>query len=591
MPTDSLIGQRLDEYRLEALLGQGGMARVYRGLDVRLKRWVAIKVIDAPLRADADYIRRFELEAQAIAQLEHAHIVRLYRYGEANGMLYMAMQYVEGAPLNEVLAAYRAEGQFIEPAEANRIVHEICLALDYAHSKGVIHRDVKPANIILTQQGSAILTDFGLALLTDVGTRGEIFGTPHYMAPEQAMSSAGVVPQSDLYAVGVILYEMFTGRVPFDAATPLDIAMLHMSESPSPPRRLRPELKTALEKVILKALAKDPRRRYPNGATLAQALEQALKPARTRAAKSPVAQTKSIPEQVALSLAKRPLPPLPAAVAAPTPKKKGRRAAARPTPAAAITPAKTGQRLWLYVGAAITLLLLLGFILAFSSTPALLWLWNGQGEKAPAGQSLIEGVAGAAQSSSTSTPGAQADELALPTPSVSSTPTLPPHPQLLADTQRDFSSTPGAWDYLWSPPNQDDWTELKYEQRQYGACWYGQDYIRICPDSAHPGNGADIAWFWKSEISGPLEVRLVAGKKDAGGDGVVIAVYRNTTQTSAFPEFKKTLAGNDRGGFAEKFQIDNISPGDYLLFVMQRNGDATSDHTAFQALICHYHCP
>ncbi|NJN93432.1 MAG: serine/threonine protein kinase [Anaerolineales bacterium] len=284
MPNDSLIGRRLDEYHLEALLGQGGMARVYRGLDVRLKRWVAIKVIDAPFRADSDYIKRFELEAQAIAQLEHPHIVRLYRYGEAKELLYMAMQYVEGAPLNEMLASYRAEGDFIEPAEASRIIGEVCLALDYAHRQGVIHRDVKPANIILTKQGSAILTDFGLALLTDVGTRGEIFGTPHYMAPEQAMSSAGVVPQSDLYAVGVILYEMFTGRVPFDAATPLDVAMLHMSEPPPRPRQFRADLKPALEKVMLNALAKDPRQRYPNGAALAEAVEQALKAPRPKAA-------------------------------------------------------------------------------------------------------------------------------------------------------------------------------------------------------------------------------------------------------------------------------------------------------------------
>ncbi|MBI1876883.1 MAG: serine/threonine protein kinase, partial [Chloroflexi bacterium] len=307
MANDPLIGRQLDEYRLESLLGQGGMARVYRGLDVRLKRWVAIKVIDTPFQTDSDYIRRFELEAKAIAQLEHPHIVSLYRYGEVKGLLYMAMQYVEGAPLNEVLASYRAEGGFIEPAEAGRIVREVGLALDYAHSRGVIHRDVKPANIILTRQGSAILTDFGLALLTEVGTRGEIFGTPHYMAPEQAMSSAGVVPQSDLYAVGVILYEMFTGQVPFDASLPLDIAMLHMSEPPPRPRQLRPDLKAALEKVILKALAKDPWWRYPSGAALALALERATKPPRTRAAASPAKPARSIPERVALSMAGRPL--------------------------------------------------------------------------------------------------------------------------------------------------------------------------------------------------------------------------------------------------------------------------------------------
>ena len=207
---DSLIGRRLDEYRLDNLLGHGGMARVYRGLDVRLKRWVAIKVIDTPFRADQDYTRRFEREAQAIAQLEHPNIVRVYRYGEAEDLLYMVLQYIEGLSLDQLLASYRADGIFIEPEEASRITREIGSALDYAHNRGVIHRDVKPSNIILNQRGNAILVDFGLALLADIGTRDEVFGTPHYISPEQVKSSFKVVPQSDLYALGVILYEMFT---------------------------------------------------------------------------------------------------------------------------------------------------------------------------------------------------------------------------------------------------------------------------------------------------------------------------------------------------------------------------------------------
>src|SRR5260370_42500091 len=206
MTDDSLLGRQLDEYRLEALLGQGGMARVYRGLDTRLKRHVAIKVIDTPFRADSDYEMRFEREAQAVAQLDHPHIVRLYRYGEADGLLYMAMQYIEGADLGFVLASYRADGDFMRSEDARRIVREVCLALDYAHSRGVIHRDVKPSNIVLDKQGRAILTDFGLSLLTEIGTRGQILGSPHYIAPEQAISSARAVPQSDLYSVGVILY-------------------------------------------------------------------------------------------------------------------------------------------------------------------------------------------------------------------------------------------------------------------------------------------------------------------------------------------------------------------------------------------------
>jgi serine/threonine protein kinase len=313
---DDLIGLQLDEYRLEALLGRGGMARVYSGMDVHLNRRVAIKVIDTPFRAEADHIMRFEREAKAIAQLEHPHIVRLYRYGEAEGLLYMAMQYIEGKNLHAVLSAYRKQGQFIPLEEMQQIIREVCLALDYAHSKGVIHRDVKPSNIMLDQQGNAIITDFGLALLTEVGTRGEVLGSPHHLAPEQAVSSANVVPQSDLYAVGVILYEMFTGELPFDAPDPLDIVMLHMSESPPPPRELQPDLSPEIEAVLLRALAKSPEERYPNGAALADALDEALQSASQSASLK-----KGLPEPVlpppAASGAHKvsELPPIPAAVA------------------------------------------------------------------------------------------------------------------------------------------------------------------------------------------------------------------------------------------------------------------------------------
>jgi eukaryotic-like serine/threonine-protein kinase len=229
MSQQSLIGKQIDEYKLEALLGEGGMASVYRALDVRLNRYVAVKVIRANFRSMSDYTMRFEREARAVAQLEHPNIITIYRYGEVDGLLYMAMQYVDGADLASVIESYHADGELIEFDEIIRLAHEVGTALDYAHSKGVIHRDIKPHNILITKDGRAIVTDFGLALLTQLGTRGEIFGSPHYIAPEQAISSAGVVPQTDLYALGVMLYEMLTGVVPFDAEQPLDISMKHMS--------------------------------------------------------------------------------------------------------------------------------------------------------------------------------------------------------------------------------------------------------------------------------------------------------------------------------------------------------------------------
>ena len=278
MTEDDLIGAQFDEYQLESLLGEGGMARVYRGRDVNLQRYAAIKVIAPTLRQDQDYLVRFEREARAIARLEHPHIVRLYRYGEANGLLYMAMQFIEGLNLGAVLHGYRQDGEYIEYTEAARLIREIGAALDYVHSQGIIHRNVKSSNIMLDRAGQAHLTDFGLALLTQIGTRGEVFGSPHYMSPEQAISSAKAVPQSDLYSLGVIAWEMFTGQLPFDAEGPLEIAMQHMTQEPPRPRNLRPELPARLDVVLLKALAKKPADRYPSGFDLASAVDAAFTP-------------------------------------------------------------------------------------------------------------------------------------------------------------------------------------------------------------------------------------------------------------------------------------------------------------------------
>jgi serine/threonine-protein kinase len=289
MITDSLLGTRIADYRLEALLGRGGMARVYRAFDTRLNRHVAIKLIDTPLRASEDYQARFEREAKAIARLVHPHIVTLYRYGEARGLLYMAMQYVEGPDLGAVLETYDSES-VIESEKAADIVRAIGKALDYAHAQGVIHRDVKPGNILLDMEGKAYLTDFGLVLLSEIGTQGEIFGSPYYIAPEQAISSDGTVPQSDLYSIGVIAYEMFTGQRPFDSENIMDIAMMHMSDDPPPPREIRPDIPPELEAVLLRALAKKPGDRYPSGAAFAEAVRRALQGETVEVSSVPVAQ-------------------------------------------------------------------------------------------------------------------------------------------------------------------------------------------------------------------------------------------------------------------------------------------------------------
>lgn len=359
MTEDDLVGKQFGEYRLEALLGQGGMARVYRAMDVRLKRLAVIKLIDPPSRNDPDYLMRFEREAQIIGQLDHPNIVRLYRFDEQDDWLYMAMQHVDGTDLGVVLENYRADKVLIEPNEARRIIREICSALDYAHRKGVIHRDVKPANILLDRQGRAFLSDFGLALITEIGTRGEIFGSAHYIAPEQAVSSAKAVPQSDLYAIGIILYEMFTGELPFQAERPLDIAFLQITEPPVPPRQLRPEINPELEAVILKSLAKKPEERYQTGAELADALDAALDARSAASLFTPAAASRqSISERVVLELEEQPLPLIPAAVATPIPLAPAEKSVI----AKSIAP-PTNKRPLVYTGVAIGLGMVLLFVI------------------------------------------------------------------------------------------------------------------------------------------------------------------------------------------------------------------------------------
>lgn len=273
---DSLLGKMLDEYRVERALGKGGMARVYLALDTRLQRYVALKVIAPDLRSDKEYSWRFEREAQSIARLDHPNIVHIFRFGGVDDLYYMAMQYVDGADVERIVEDYRRDGELMALTDVARIVQEIGAALDYAHSRNVIHRDIKPGNIMLDKSGRAALTDFGLALLADVGTRGEIFGSPLYIAPEQAVSSGNAVPQSDLYALGVVLFYMLTGDVPFAGDDPMDVALRHVSEAPPLPSALNSALSAEIDAVVMRCLKKEPRDRYQTGAELGAALNAAI---------------------------------------------------------------------------------------------------------------------------------------------------------------------------------------------------------------------------------------------------------------------------------------------------------------------------
>jgi len=278
MESRNLVGCTLGSYEVLEKIGVGGVAEVYRGFHPALHRFVAIKVLGYSHRNDPAFTKRFRREAQAAASLRHPNIIRVFDFGSLEVGHYLVMEYVEGTDLRDEMDRRLSEGDRFTPGEILHILGQIADALDYAHRRGVIHRDVKPANILLTTNSQPILSDFGLVMLHDrVGevAAGGSFGTPEYIAPEQAIDSRAAVPQSDLYALGAVLYEMVAGRPPFRADSPVALALMHIGEDPAPPGCYAPDLPPAVEAVILQALAKEPGRRFSTGRAMVAALRRA----------------------------------------------------------------------------------------------------------------------------------------------------------------------------------------------------------------------------------------------------------------------------------------------------------------------------
>ncbi len=276
---DPFIGIKLGSYEILEAIGEGGMARIYKGYHAQLNRYAAIKVVHWGLQEDPAFTERFRREAQAIASLRHPNIVQIYDFGQHESGYYMAMEFIDGSDLAVILREARMQQKQLPPDQIVKTIKGVAAALDYAHRNGVIHRDVKPSNIMLNREGQPILTDFGLVMLplqASQATMGSVFGTPHYVAPEQAISSADAVPASDIYSLGVVLFEMMTGRVPFDDESPLSVALKHVSDAPPLPTSINPNIPVQLEDVILKALAKVPADRFETAAELAHAVEDAL---------------------------------------------------------------------------------------------------------------------------------------------------------------------------------------------------------------------------------------------------------------------------------------------------------------------------
>src|SRR5512143_200275 len=258
------LGQMLGPYRIINQIGKGGMANVYKAYQPSVDRYVAIKVLPTQLAESKEFATRFHQEARIIAMLEHPHILPVFDYGESDGIAYFVMRYLDAGTLKDKMES----GRPLPLNDIARIFTQLADALSYAHSHGVVHRDLKPANALIDSFGNVFLTDFGIAKLLESASprltqTDAVMGTPAYISPEQA-KALPVDQRSDIYSLGIILYEMVTGRVPFVADTPLAVILKQISDPLPLPSAIKADIPESIERVILKALAKNPDDRFAN---------------------------------------------------------------------------------------------------------------------------------------------------------------------------------------------------------------------------------------------------------------------------------------------------------------------------------------
>ena len=276
-----LVGQQLGQYQVLELIGQGGMAKVFKGYQPSLQRYVAIKSIPSQVdnAPDSTFVGRFTNEARVVARLTHPNIVPVHDYGEDKAWAFIVMEYIAGGTLRDRIVRAEAQNRGLDLLLALELIAQAAMALDFAHANNVIHRDVKPGNMLLRTEDHLLLSDFGIATILEANqafTRtGANVGTPQYMAPEQGIPNGVIDGRTDIYALGVVLFQSVTGRLPFVADSPMGVIYKHIHESPPRPSAVMPGLPPAVEQIILKSMAKDPRARYQHAREMAMDLRSA----------------------------------------------------------------------------------------------------------------------------------------------------------------------------------------------------------------------------------------------------------------------------------------------------------------------------